>query len=154
MPVSARRGLSLLLLVLVAVGVVAAASSAAPAKPSPVFTRFTDEDVTRFLQEEGFEFTPRGNGGFQVIIGGRKCGLVNRETNLLISAYWKGAMPLEKINEWNKKYRFSHAYVDEEGDTAVESDLNLEGGITKERFASFVKTFQMTVNAFTEFAKP
>lgn len=154
MSVSARRGVSFLVLVLLAASVLAASSvSVAQGKPGTVYTRFTDEDVTRFLQEDGFQFTPRGNGGFQVVLGGRKCGLVNRETNMLISAYWKGAVPLDRINEWNTKYRFSHAYVDDEGDTAVEADLSLEGGITKERFTSYIKTFQMTVSAFSEFVK-
>ena len=153
MSVPARRGVSFLVLIMVASSLLAAGSSVAQGKPVTVYTRFTDEDVTRFLQEDGFQFTPRGSGGFQVVLSGRKCGLVNRETNLLISTYMKGAVPLDRINEWNIKYRFSHAYVDDEGDTAVEADLSLEGGITKERFTSYIKTFQMTVSAFSEFVK-
>lgn len=151
MSVSARRGLLLLLMFLVCSGASLVPTSWAQAAPATVYTTFTDDDVSRFLQEDGFQFTPRGNGGFQVILAGRRCGLVNRGTNMLISSYWKGAIPLDRINQWNSKYRFSHAYVDAEGDTAIEADLNLEGGITKDRFISFIRTFQMTVTAFAEF---
>lgn len=42
------------------------------------------------------------------------------------------AATLEDVNAWNATHRFSKAYIDSDGDVAVEFDVNLFGGVTAE----------------------
>lgn len=61
------------------------------------------------------------------------------------------APSLEKINEWNRKQRFGRAYLDSEGDPAVEMDVDLDdGGMSRELFTDNVE-FWTTIMA--EFEK-
>ncbi len=47
----------------------------------------------------------------------------------------------EQINEWNRTKRLSRAYIDQEGNPVLESDLITDGGITEQNLIAFVKTF-------------
>ena len=48
--------------------------------------------------------------------------------------------PLEKVNEWNRSKRFSRSYLDSEGDPCLELDLDLAGGIARDRRIDYFKT--------------
>ena len=53
-------------------------------------------------------------------------------------------LPLDSINEWNRTKRLSRAYIDSEGDIALEADLLANGGLNKERVLAFVTVFVHT----------
>lgn len=53
-------------------------------------------------------------------------------------------LPLDAINEWNRTKRLSRAYIDSEGDIALEADLLANGGLSKERVLAFVTVFVHT----------
>jgi hypothetical protein len=58
------------------------------------------------------------------------------------------------LNVWNRGYRFSHAYIDGDGDPVLEIDLDLAGGICEERIKDFVRTCNASFNRFqTEILK-
>jgi hypothetical protein len=42
----------------------------------------------------------------------------------------EGPADLDLANAWNKDHRFSRAYVDEEGNIRLESELDLSGGVS------------------------
>lgn len=56
--------------------------------------------------------------------------------------------PLEPINEWNKLHRHSRAYVDDEQDPVIESDLLSDGGLSHEKLSVFVRAFQLSASEF------
>lgn len=56
--------------------------------------------------------------------------------------------PLEPINEWNKLHRHSRAYVDDEHDPVIESDLLSDGGLSHEKLEVFVRAFQLSTSEF------
>lgn len=58
--------------------------------------------------------------------------------------------PFEPINEWNKQHRHSRAYLDDEQDPVLESDLLSDGGMSQEKLEMFVRTFQMSAAQFLE----
>jgi len=58
--------------------------------------------------------------------------------------------PFEPINEWNKQHRHSRAYLDDEQDPVIESDLLSDGGLSQEKLEMFVRTFQMSAAQFLE----
>ncbi|MBF0144259.1 MAG: YbjN domain-containing protein [Magnetococcales bacterium] len=57
---------------------------------------------------------------------------------------------LTRINDWNTNKRFSRAYLDRENRPALESDLDVEGGVTGESIIRFIALFSESVEQFAE----
>lgn len=73
------------------------------------------------------------------------------------STYWIAAsfdfeldVPLSMANDWNNSHLFSRAYVDEQGDIVLESDLDLSQGVTQERITDHLLTWRQLLGDFTE----
>ena len=47
---------------------------------------------------------------------------------------------LATANEWNKTKRYSRTYLNEDGNPCLELDLDLVGGVSKERILGFLTT--------------
>ncbi len=63
-------------------------------------------------------------------------------------------LPLAAINEWNRTKRLSRAYIDSDGDIALEADLLANGGLNQERVLAFVSVFVRTsAPEFYQFAR-
>lgn len=61
-------------------------------------------------------------------------------------------MTASKINEWNRKKRFSKAYIDDEGDPFLEMDVNLAfDGVGDKSFADTLDWWRISVEGFEEF---
>lgn len=61
------------------------------------------------------------------------------------------APSLERINSWNRSQRFGRAYLDKEGDPAIEMDLDLDdGGMSQ---ALFVDNLEFWVSVLARFEK-
>ncbi|WP_197411882.1 YbjN domain-containing protein [Sphingopyxis sp. H050] len=60
----------------------------------------------------------------------------------------KRPFPPERMNEWNRKYRFGRGYVDTDLDPVIEMDVNMaQGGVSaawfKDTFGLWLDIFQM-----------
>lgn len=47
----------------------------------------------------------------------------------------------DTVNRFDKDKRFGRAFLDDEGDPVLESDLDLEGGVTEARVKDFFRTY-------------
>ncbi len=54
----------------------------------------------------------------------------------------------QTMTEWNRTKLFSTAYIDTDGDAVLESDLDLEGGVTPDRVKNFFTTFDSSLEQF------
>ena len=87
------------------------------------------------LQGMGFDVTEQLNNGgnpyltFQ--LDGYRVSLLTQTNNLMLYSGFTIKADLAKANDWNQKHRFSQAFLDENGDPVVESDLDVSGGVTK-----------------------
>lgn len=73
--------------------------------------------------------------------------------DLMLDALF-GDIPLEKLNEWNTKAKFSRATLhrDKQGPfAALESNLDIVGGVTTGGIEHFIKSFDEEVKAFDRF---
>jgi len=61
-----------------------------------------------------------------------------------------GATPCEVVNAWNQAKRGSRAYLDEDGDVALEADLYLRGGVTRDTIAEFLERFERILPIFLD----
>jgi len=55
---------------------------------------------------------------------------------------------LEKVNAWNRSKRYSRSYLDADGDPVLELDLDLSGGVTQERILDFLRTCELSFEAW------
>lgn len=54
-------------------------------------------------------------------------------SSIQLRATWSiDHVSLEHINEWNRTTRFGKAYVEEDGDAAIEMEVNLDYGVTRD----------------------
>lgn len=54
------------------------------------------------------------------------------------------------INDWNRRYRGSRAYLDRDNDSIIESDLYLRGGATWDAIKEFIERFGRMATAFKD----
>ena len=57
----------------------------------------------------------------------------------------------DAINEWNRTRRFGKAYLDNDGDTVVEMDLNIEGGVSAENLDAAFGVWEIVLSEFTSY---
>jgi len=101
------------------------------------------------IEEDGditfvFRFDP-----FPVVLTLEGCEQHGCRNMHVISGFTQTDKPTcGKINRWNQTMRYSSAYLDNEQDPMVQSDLNLEGGVSSGTIREFIETFRVTVAAF------
>jgi Putative bacterial sensory transduction regulator len=78
--------------------------------------------------------------------------LLNYPNSIQLYAGFKsgGKVSLDTINTWNREKRFSRAYIDSENDAVIESDLDLEGGVSNKAIDEFIRTFRTSLKDFTK----
>jgi hypothetical protein len=70
--------------------------------------------------------------------------------SLQLRASWTvGTVSLQHINEWNRTRRFGKAYLEDDGDVALEMEVNLDFGVT---YDNLNDTFDWWRIGITEFA--
>lgn len=56
------------------------------------------------------------------------------------------------MNEWNSEYRFTRAYIDDEGDPVLEMDINFAfGGISERQLEDNLLLWELSVQQFRKF---
>mgnify|MGYP005996566675 CR=1 FL=1 len=93
-------------------------------------------EIVRSEGEDPFIKSASNGQVFVVVFYGCRKG-ADCKTVQFYSGFTLDAKPvdLERINEWNANNRFGRAYRDDEGDVAIEMDVDLEdGGMSEELF--------------------
>ena len=129
---------------------------------APAGTRSAEEEVIKIISAEqirslltgmGLEFRQIDDRTFRFELDGFKVFLFHTESDCQLYSGFKDDCDAPKINSWNRTKRFSRAYLDGEGDPCLEADLDFEGGVTRESFREFVKTFRISVRSFAKYVR-
>jgi hypothetical protein len=118
-----------------------------------LISRMTGEELAAILKDEGYVPKLDEPKVLSVKIEGLKAMFFVADDSESIQAYagFKVAKSsLERINDWNRTHRFSRAYIDSEGDPVIELDLDLAGGVTRERVVDFARTVALSIPAFAK----
>lgn len=75
--------------------------------------------------------------------GGSGC-----EDLILYSGFKDNQPGLESMQAWNVGNRFSKAFIDEDDDAAIEWDINLEHGVTRENFDANLGVWSQVLTGF------
>lgn len=68
-------------------------------------------------------------------------------------AGWKtddGDVTIDELNAWNRDNRFSKAYIDGDGDPAIEMDVSLERGVSSGNLDEWFSWWKTSVTGFKE----
>lgn len=57
----------------------------------------------------------------------------------------------DRINTWNKTKQFGRAYIDPDGDAALEMDINLKNGVTAANLSSGFAIWRLMLEQFTTY---
>ena len=115
------------------------------------------EAFQQHVQALGFS-TTRGNTDgkpdtyFTFMAEGRKVGALSINPGVieLFISYKDGALP-EDLNEWNRSHFGTSAFVDQNGNAVLRSDLFLDGGVSEPNVNSFIIRFRDVAGAFARF---
>ncbi len=129
----------------------------APAADDAIITDIAAQRLAEILAQEGYGVAATHVAGDDSVIHVKMNGnsvllvLGDSGTTLQACAAFGGtAANWRNINLWNKSKRFSRAYLDDEGDPVLESDINLEGGVTERAIAKFLKVYSISMAAFEQ----
>lgn len=69
----------------------------------------------------------------------------------MVAAFAGTRATLQDVNTWNREKRFARAYLDTDGDPAIEAELDMAGGVTIGRLKDFLQTFgQLSLPEFVQ----
>lgn len=71
-------------------------------------------------------------------------------TNLQVYAWFSGPADPDLVNKFNASYRFASAYWDEENDVCIQSDLDMEAGITLGAIGEWLETFGQLLDDYND----
>ena len=89
--------------------------------------------------------------GLILTFGKIKTQLVFTKKNQVLTAYarFSGyARTLQMVNAWNSRHRFGRAYQEEAGDLILETEIDLEPGITERAIVTWIRSYGILVNFF------
>jgi hypothetical protein len=120
-----------------------------------IVTELSTAKIRTMLKAFGVGFTeqPAANGkmpSFLLQLGTYKALLLTEPRNFMLYGGFSVKVDLATVNAWNQKNRFSRAYLDDSGDPAIESDLEVSGGVTKDAIQAFIKQFETTMDVYSE----
>ncbi len=118
---------------------------------------YSDTEVKQMLRDEGYgsvrivesdQIRFKANGSVFVLY-------IHEDGDMHLYYGATGyALDFEDMNEWNRTSRLSRAYIDEEGDIALETDLLANAGLNQDMVTETVKVFvQTSVPRFVNFAQ-
>jgi hypothetical protein len=92
------------------------------------------------------------DGDVIVMMQGRPVVLIigsgNARQIQAVVAFVDMGITMEQVNQWNATRLLSKAYIDGDGDTIFESDLDMDGGVTVDRVKDWLQTFNMMMDMF------
>jgi hypothetical protein len=129
--------------------------------PATVYTTISGEEMAEIVREEGYapelDEDSHGDPMIRFRVEGYNCLLFfygvedGRAMSLQFRAAFREQVPMEKVNEWNRRKRFLKVYLDEDGDVNMDMDVDLEGGVTRAYLAERLRTWRAAFLACVRF---
>jgi hypothetical protein len=124
----------------------------AGAVSAQLYKKIERRDLLKILSSEGYTAT-EAESERNVIwtLNGYKTLLLiaeNMESIQFYVAFSDSKATLNKVNTWNKEKKYSRSYLDNDGDPVLELDLDLAGGVTRERIVDFLLTCRVSLSAW------
>lgn len=114
------------------------------------FKKISGDQLERLMKAEGYAVKRDADGDIIWTSDGMRWLLiVSARGNAIMAKFSVSEKPsLERINDWNRTKRFSRSYLDQDGDANLQLDLELDGGIERERILDFLRTASISRSAW------
>ena len=125
--------------------------STAPGNSGPeVFTSMTASHIETIVSNfsDVKNFKEIDNNTYRFEVDGLIILLNNKDETLHLEALFNGTTSVSRINEWNRKTRFTQAYLNNSDEPVLDSDFSLDGGVTEENVKHWMKTYVMALSLF------
>lgn len=128
---------------------VISSATAVMAQSEQLYTKLTIEQVMGIMSQNNLE-VQRVKDNEEALawnMGDDKYAIISKVGPYTLNFYTYAKKPnitFEAVNEWNSDYSFSKTYIDSAKDVVLELDLDYEGGVTKDRIASFFRVCSMS----------
>jgi len=122
--------------------------------PSWADSRISAEQISKILQDEGYAVQQYSAEMVAVVVGEQVIlvGVDGLDGDVSYITYVPGLslreLGFEFLNEFNNAVKFGRAYVDADGDIAIQMDRNAVGGISAENILSDFDVFLLLVTKF------
>lgn len=105
--------------------------------------KYSSDEIMSLLTEEGYSAEQKSKQLIGIKKDGLRYGLVVHEDGDLMAVYSESGVKikLNDINDWNKKFRLSRAYLDSKNDPVLTSDLMANAGLNREQIVAFLSIF-------------
>lgn len=135
---------------------------AAPAENTPASERFaadtlirsfTTSQLQKLMAEEGYSTKVDKDGDLVWRLDGFNTFVTIAKDQESIQFYvgfnaGDDPVPMDRINEWNRGKKYSRSYVTEDGSPYLVLDLDLVGGVSKERVLDFLSTCRVSFSSW------
>lgn len=114
----------------------------------------TKSDVTRALSGKGYAVQEFNSNGVQVNVGGYVVLVFvagsDKDVSFVhfVSGVTGNELSYEFLNSFNNDVKFGRAYIDGDGDVALQMDRNASGGISIQNVESDFEVFLTLINKF------
>ena len=132
------------------------ASDSADVETAKVVKKATPRFIEALLDKLELDYKSTGKNGYLIKLEGVKLLVfIENSGGIMLYCGFQGIkVNTVKINEWNKKHRFSRAYIDDSNDPVLESDLDFDGGVTLESLKIFITGFKSSATEYKQFLAP
>lgn len=125
----------------------------AETRQATVHTKFSDQEIVDILKRKYGEdnVTILEKGKIKLVANEFKHIIYNSNNNSSLSfrIYFSDPTTLADVNKWNQEKRFLTAYLDADGILVLQSDLDVETGVTEAYLLDFIKRFVLGVKLYT-----
>lgn len=135
-------------MVALAAGALLMASPPVRAQGADIITELSTARAEQVLKDLKLDFNLVNPGTYRFNVAGYKVLFFNKGNNVQLYASFKKTVTLTLINDWNRAKRYTRAYLDKDGDACLESDLDLEGGVSQGAIAELFKTWTTSLALF------
>lgn len=91
-------------------------------------------------------------GGVSYVVYFQNCGQPRQCDDINLYAGFLDTAPTpEQINDWNASKRFGRAYIDPEGDAALEMDITLKNGVSPANLSASFAIWRLMLTQFTAY---
>jgi len=128
-----------------------ASASAQQESGGRILRSLSSEQLKAIMVGEGYAVTTDDDGDLVWKVEGYRALILfakDRESIQFRAAFGDGNATLRKVNEWNKRVKYSRSYLDDDGNPVLELDLDLAGGVTQLRILDFLKTCRVSFSAW------
>lgn len=106
-----------------------------------VYTYANATMVENLLDAKEIEYTSIKFNTYKATLNGYTTFFKVADENLYLTAIFSDEPSLNRVNDFNAKYRWCRVYLDSDGDLTIEAELSFAGGVSIGNINTFVNTF-------------